>query len=223
LRKGRAGDDMLHWFMLLALVALQAVPPGPVVRSFDEDKLGLAPPGFEFASGREAPLGRWVVQREGASVVLARVDVPAAPGPQDGFAVAVHADGRYDTLEISVRLKANGGSRAVGLVWKYQDPENHYSAQLDLGRQALALYRVAGGNRILLEREDDLELDPDAWHTLRVVNDTGEIRVYLGGIRVFDERDRGGRGTGSAGLWASGATTASFDDFRITPRTARGR
>ena len=81
-------------------------------------------------------------------------------------------------------------ARTAGLVWKYQDRLNHYSAQLDLAKQELAVYRVVNGNRIRLEREDDLELDPDAWHSLKIFQERGEIRVYLGGIRVFSERDR---------------------------------
>jgi hypothetical protein len=114
-------------------------------------------------------------------------------------------------------VKAASGSRAVGLVWKYQDALNYYSAQLDLGRQEIAVFRISGGNRIRLEREDDLELDAEAWHVMKVVQDRDSIRVYLGGIRVFGERDRNAKGPGAVGLWSSRDTTAIFDDFRITP------
>jgi hypothetical protein len=91
--------------------------------------------------------------------------------------------------------------------------------QLDLVRQELAIYRVSSGNRIRLEREDDLELDPEAWHSLRILQEDGQIRVYLGGIRVFSERDRQPRGAASVGLWTSGDTTVMFDDFRVEDET----
>ena len=81
------------------------------------------------------------------------------------------------------------------------------------------MYRVVNGNRIRLEREDDLELDPDAWHSLRVFQESGEIRVYLGGIRVFSERDRLPRARASVGIWAGGDSTVMFDDFRIEDET----
>ena len=97
----------------------------------------------------------------------------------------------------SVRLRLAGGARAGGLVWQYQDEHNFYAAMLDLTRQELSMYRVTGGNRVRLETEDDLELDPEAWHTLKVARDDGRIYVALGGIRVFEERDeRGGHGIG---------------------------
>jgi hypothetical protein len=96
---------------------------------------------------------------------------------------------------------------------------NHYSAQLDLAKQELAMYRVVNGNRIRLERENDLELDPDAWHSLKIFQERGEIRVYLGGIRVFSERDRVPRASASVGLWTGGDSSIMFDDFRIEDET----
>ena len=71
-----------------------------------------------------------------------------------------------------------------------QDADNYYLARLDLDRQDIALYRVSAGNRTRIDGEDDLELDPTAWHTLRVVQEDEKIRVYLGGIRVLRARDR---------------------------------
>lgn len=191
-----------------------------VLRTFDDDKVGAPPPGFLMAVGREAAADRWAVQREGNLRVLAHVGLAGLAGgtaPRDSFAVAIYTGAQYQDVEISVRLKAISGSRSAGLVWKYQDPLNHYAVQLDLARQDVAMYRVVSGNRIRVEREDDLELDPDAWHSLRVVQDGGETRVYLGGIRVFTDRDRSVRVPAGVGLWASGDTTVMFDDFRIEP------
>jgi 3-keto-disaccharide hydrolase len=185
-----------------------------VLRTFDDDKVGAPPAGFLMAVGREAGADRWVVQRDGNLRVLAHLGGTA---PRDSFAVAIYTGAHYQDVEISVRLKATSGSRSAGLVWKYQDPMNHYAVQLDLARQDVAMYRVVSGNRIRVEREDDLELDPDAWHSLRVVQDGGETRVYLGGIRVFTDRDRSVRVPAGVGLWASGDTAVTFDDFRIEP------
>lgn len=214
-------------FLVLALfaqvAASQTVPRAQdprarrervVLRTFDDDKIGSPPPGFVMAVGREASADRWAVQREGNLRVLAHF---AGPAPRDSFAVAIYTGAQYQDVEISVRLKATSGSRSAGLVWKYQDPMNHYAVQLDLARQDVAMYRVVSGNRIRVEREDDLELDPDAWHSLRVVQDGGETRVYLGGIRVFTDRDRSVRVPAGVGLWTSGDTAVMFDDFRIEP------
>lgn len=202
---------VLSLFVQVAVVAQTAV-----VRTFEDDKLGVPPAGFVTAVGRDAAAEKWTVAREGNGRVLVH---QGSPSPPDGFAVAIYSGAQYQNVELSVRLKATGGARAAGLVWKYQDALNHYAVQLDLSKQELALYRVSSGNRIRLEHEDDLELDLDAWHSLKVRQEDGEIRVYLGGIRVFSERDRQARGPASVGLWTSGETTCLFDDFRVEDDT----
>jgi len=205
--------------LLLALsLFLQAAGAAQnvVLRTFDDDKIGTAPAGFAMAAGRDAAPEGWTVKREGTARVLVHEGKPA---PVDSFAVAIYAGAQYQDVQVSVRLKATGGARTAGLVWKYHDRMNHYSAQLDLAKQELAMYRVVNGNRIRLEREDDLELDPDAWHSLKIFQERGEIRVYLGGIRVFTERDRLPRASASVGLWTGGDSTVMFDDFRIEDET----
>jgi hypothetical protein len=206
---------LLAWTLFFQVLTAQHAV---VVRSFDEDKIGAPPAGFVMATGRDAPADRWAVRREGDARVLVHEGKAAPP---DSFAVAVLSGTQFADAQVSVRLKATSGGRIAGLVWKYQDPNNHYSAQLDLVRQEVAMYRVVSGNRIRLEREDDLELDPDAWHTLRVRQEDGDMRVYLGGIRLFTERDRQPRGPAGVGIWVSGDSTVMFDDFRVEDRARR--
>jgi len=205
-------------WLLVLLLFLQAgvVAQDVVVRTFDDDKVGVPPAGFTFAAGREAAADRWIVKREGAARVLTHEGMPSPP---DSFAVAILSTAQYRDVQVSVRIKTTGGGRVAGMVWKYQDPLNHYSAQLDLVKQELVVYRVVNGNRIRLDRDDDLELDPDAWHSLKIFQEHGEIRVYLGGIRVFRERDRLPKVSASVGMWAGGDSTVMFDDFRIEDET----
>ena len=203
-------------FFVVSLLLQVAAAQSVVLRTFEDDKIGAPPAGFVTAAGRDAPADGWTVKREGTARVLAH---DGKPSPPDSFAVAILSGLHYRDVQVSVRFKAVGGSRAAGLVWKYQDPLNHYSAQLDLAKQELVMYRVVNGNRIRLEREDDLELDPDAWHSLKIFQERGQIRVYLGGIRVLSERDQLPRAPASVGLWTSGDSTVMFDDFRVEDET----
>lgn len=193
---------------LQAAVAAQHV----VLRTFDEDKIGAPPAGFALAAGRDAAVEGWTVKREGSARVLVH---EGRQSPPDSFAIAIFSASQFQNVQVSVRFKTVGGKRTAGLVWKYQDPLNHYSAQLDLAKQELAMYRVVNGNRIRIEHEDDLELDPDAWHSLKIIQGEGRIRVYLGGIRVLTERDRVPGPRASVGIWTGGDSTVMFDDFRI--------
>ena len=211
-------------FFLALSLFLQAAGAAQsvVLRTFDDDKIGAPPAGFLLAAGREAAADRWTVRRESTDKARAENRVlvhEGAPSPVDSFAVAVLTSPAYDEVSLSVRFKAISGGRTAGVVWKYQDPLNHYFAQLDLAKQEVAMYRVASGNRIRLEREDDLELDPDAWHALKVFQEDGELRVYLGGIRVFSERDRTPRVPAGVGVWVGGDSTVLFDDLRVEDET----
>jgi hypothetical protein len=204
---------------LLAISAAVSAAQQDVVRSFEEDGAGKPPDRLLLAVGRDAAPARWLVQPDADNHVLVHL---AQPPPSQGFAVAVH-EASYDGVELSARVRMQGGSRRAGLVWRYVDPQNHFAVQLDVAAQALSVYRVAAGNRIRIDRDDELELDPSAWHALRVVQDGDALRVYLGGIPVFRDRSRVFRGAGAAGLWAAGDATVAFDDLQIAPVSERRR
>jgi hypothetical protein len=195
--------------------ASQRVQP----RTFDAERAG-PPEGFTFAAMRQPKPGAWTVRRDGANGVL----VHPADASASGYALAIAAAPTLQTLAIAVRLRLIGGARTGGVVWQYQDENNHYAAVLDLSQQELSMYRVVAGNRTRLEFEDDLELDPDAWHTMKVVHTGDEIAVSLGGIEVFEEHGRSTRvsSPGRAGVIAAGNSEVWFDDWRVEDRQ-RGR
>jgi len=182
--------------------------------AFDEDRVDQPPVGFSLAATRQADAGRWFVQRSGGSGHLVHRADPAAPG----FALAVADRPAPADAAVSVRLRFNGTSRAGGLVWHYRDDLNYNALVLDLNRGEVAVYRITAGNRVRLDVRDELELDPTAWHALKVIHEGNEIRVMLGGIRVFDEEDRRGDRTGAesrVGMLASGASEIWFDDLSV--------
>lgn len=206
----------LVWITGLGVgIAAQARPPW----TFDDEKAGTAPNGFSFVAMRQPAPGTWLVRRAGSNGYL--LHEPGSRDSPDGFAIGLAPGDPLRDLQISVRLRLAAGSLAGGLVWRYQDEHNHYQILLDLARRELAMYRVVAGNRIRIEREEGLELDTAAWHTLKIVHEQSEIRVSLGGIRVFEEDDRT-FGAGRAGVVAGGTAEVWFDDLRIEAER-RGR
>lgn len=183
--------------------------------TFDDERPDQPPQGFSLAAMRQSDAGRWLVQRTGVLGYLVHRADPAAPG----FALAVADRATPGDLVVSARLKFNGTSRVGGLVWRYRDDQNYHSLLLDLNRGELAMYRITAGNRIRLDVRDELELDPSAWHTLKVVHVGSDIRVMLGGVRVFDEQDRRDRGDsqGKVGVMATGPSEIWFDDLHVGP------
>ncbi len=196
----------------LVLMAAAAAAPD-TTRTFETDPAGRAPAGFRLHVVRYSSAPRWLVRRDGTNGFLAH---EGDAGGQVGFAMAVLDTDHWRNLSLSARVRFAGGQRSGGIVWRVQDAENYYLARLDLDRQDIGLYRVVGGNRTRIEGEDDLELDTTAWHTLRIVQEGDNIRVYIGGIRVLRARDRTFGNPGGAGLWCTGDAIAQFDDLRLT-------
>ena len=160
-------------------------------RAFDQEPVGVPPAGFTFAAARLPTAGPWLVRADGTNRYVAH---GSTASPTEGFSLAVLDIVPPVDLRLSARVKLVDGSRMGGLVWRYENPENFFAVSLDLERQTVALYRVARGNRIRLEFEDDLELDRDAWHVIRVEHTDGRIRVSLGGDRRHARaRPRGDR------------------------------
>jgi hypothetical protein len=214
---------VLTFVAVLALM-FASVSAQIAVRTFDDDPIGSAPPGLTFSVARQQTPAKWSVRADGSTRYLMHAADPSASG---GLSLAVLDMPHPSQMRVSVRLKLVDGERTGGLVWRYQDPDNFYLASLDLRVQEVALYRVVRGNRIRLDDEDELELDPSAWHSVRVVQDDDDIQVSLGGIGVMRARDLTFTEGGRAGVWSGGSGTAWFDDLRVEPeedrRGGRGR
>jgi hypothetical protein len=201
-------------------IMLTSASADVVRRTFDQDAVGAPPAGFSFAAARLPAAGPWLVRADGMNRYLAH---PSTASTTEGFSLAVLDGMPPADLRLSARVKLVDGSRIGGLVWRYQNPENFFAVSLDLAAQEMALYRVARGNRIRLEFEDDLELDRDGWHVIRVEHADGRIRVSLGGIGVMRARDRVAAEEGRAGIWSDGAATAWFDDVHVEDAPERDR
>jgi hypothetical protein len=203
-------------FAAACLAVAAAAGQPAAVFGFDQDKVGAPPAAFVFDAMRQPSPGSWVVRRNGTAGYLAHESDAAA----NGFAMAIHDGPTWRDVTITVRLRLSGGRRTGGLVWHYVDNQHYYAAVLDLAQGDLSLYRMAGGNRVFLEFEDDLELDPEAWHTMKVTHTGKSTRVSLGGIRVFEDAHRQDRPeSGRVGLIAAGDALVWFDDLRIdSPR-----
>ncbi|ODS52317.1 MAG: hypothetical protein ABS36_17105 [Acidobacteria bacterium SCN 69-37] len=183
--------------------------------TFEDDRADQPPTGFTLAAMRQSDAGRWLVQRaDNHSYLVHRAD-PSA----HGFALAISNRSASDDVALSARVRFAGASRVGGVVWRYRDAQNYYCLLLDLDRGVLSVYRITAGNRIQLDTRDELELDPEAWHALKIVHVGSDIRVMLGGVRVFDEQDRRsdrrGPDDGRVGVVASGTSEIWFDDISV--------
>jgi hypothetical protein len=198
----------------LIVLAGAVVPAQRAAWTFDDTSAGRPPQGFVFADGQPGTPAAWQVARDGGNAVLAH-----AADARGGVAVAIAPGTPLDSASLSARLRFPEGPSVAGITWRHRDPQNYYSVALDLRAQSVRIYRVIAGNRTRLEDGDDLELDPAAWHTVKVEDSGGRMRVWIDGVPVVDGRDRSLPEPGAIGVWTNGEATAWFDDLQAEPLT----
>jgi hypothetical protein len=191
----------------------------PIAYTFNDLPVGATPPVFTFGSMRQKEPGRWTVQKRDADIFLHH-----QRDALTGYSLAVLDTRWQPDVVVTTRVRFVDGARAGGVVWRYVDDNHYYSLILDLAKGEIAMHKVSGGHNIRLEFEDDLELDPRAWHTLKIVHADDSVRAMLSGVRVFEDRDRRNRWSGGSsrvGLIATGNSGVEFDDFTVAAHTEK--
>jgi hypothetical protein len=187
--------------------------------TFDDGPETGPPPGFTFDSFRQPEPGRWTIEKEADNGFLCHQRDTAR-----GYSLALVEGAAPSNLMVTARVRVPAGGRAGGLVWRYLDDRHYYSLVLDLARQKVTLIRVSGGHHLQLDSEDDLELDADDWHVLKVTHVGNTVKASLGGVHIFDDEDRRSTwwtsDTTRVGLIAAGDSRVEFDDVRFSTRGA---
>lgn len=195
-----------------------AVPATPSrTWSFDADKVGEAPAGFElFKTGGKA--GRWVVRAEpgapSAPNVLAQLDADRADAR---FATAIATAPAVRDARVSVRCKPIAGKvdQACGLVLRFKDEKNYYLARANALEKDVNVYVVKDGKRASLGGWKGANFG-DAWHELRLDAKGERLELYWDGTRVYEVSDRILPDAGRVGVWIKADSVTYFDDLTLT-------
>lgn len=187
---------------------------GATTWSFENDESGKAPVGFEFATTRKTPSGRWEVAQDAENTVLAQFDRDKTEGR---FTMAVVKDSSFKDLKLSVRVKPISGEidQTGGLVWRYTDADNYYIARSNVLEKNVRLYRVINGNRIKFAGKEEVNLKANDWHILSIEHKGTLISVSLNGTRLFEAKDEAFPDTGKIGVWTKADSVTYFDDLTV--------
>jgi hypothetical protein len=179
--------------------------------SFETDRIGVAPRGFQFAVTAKREPGKWVVLKEGSNQVLAQVDRDKTPRR---FAMALVKDSSYQDVKISVRAKPIAGDEEMvaGLVWRYRDPDHYYVARWN--NDSVRVDRVVKGERELLPKHEiKISVPAKTWQTFTVEHRGADIKVFIGKQKVFEGKDSTYRDPGKIGVWIKADSLTYFDDL----------
>ena len=119
----------------------------------------------------------------------------------------------WTDYRFSVFFRATIDDNAIGVVFRYSEPESYFRFSMDRRRRYRRLVSVIGGTHTILA-EDDFMYRPDQEYLITVEVVGSSLRIYQNGTLVFDvtndSLDRG-----SIGLYCWNQRGARFSEVRV--------
>ena len=188
---------------------------------FDSDAPGSVPAGFVPGKINRGA-GRWQVVVDPKAPTPPNVLVRAATD-QVANAQLIFIDGlEPGSLDLTLRLRtgAGGERQGAGVVFRAIDERNYYLIWISPGEKRLRLDRLIDGEITHLQDLTLDSVDPDKWHTLRVMIHGPLMEAVFNNRQFLSGREEkwefGTYLKGKIGLWASGESPTYFDTVRYT-------
>jgi hypothetical protein len=191
--------------------------PGKVTFDFEADTPGQAPAGFTSYASGGGPAGKWVVQEMAGAPSGKKVVVQTDADTTDyRFPILIADQGEYADLEVSVKGQAISGKedRAIGLVFRFRDPQNYCVCRANALEDNLNLYKLVGGRRQQIAGAK-VKVPSDKWHTVQVVAQGDHIVCSFNDQKLIDVRDATYK-QGKVGLWTKADSVTAFDDLTVS-------
>ena len=192
-------------------------PPGPLAGT-EGDPILLLPDfgrpesfdGFEVVDrGDQGGPSRWNVA-EGA--LLQKSNIKGGSEPDDPGTLALAGEPYWADLRVTTRLRSDGRG-ALGVVFRYTDPENFYRLAFDARRGFTRLVRRAAGKVTVLWQHPESFTVGEPFAVV-VVAAGPRLRGFVDGDEIFDVQDPA-HPQGRVGLYAYGNAWARCLDFEV--------
>jgi hypothetical protein len=181
---------------------------------FDHDTAGQAPAGL-IGDG-----DAWRVVSEKRASSAPNVLLPPRSLLAGGTASFLQVEKSSFTsgdLGFRFRLLNDNQGGVIGFFWRYEDPENFYSAQLDFGSETVSLLRVVKGKTKVLATEGVL-LTAHLWHRLQIQVNGSSFSIFYDDMPVLSAKDKSLHKPGALGLLATPGEAVQLDDFAYRTR-----
>ncbi len=193
------------------------VREGDCYFTFEKQTVGEIPEHWERVTGD----GAWRITDEHSATTVNGFQFFRPNHSQQETSVCIVAPDHveYSDVDMSAHIrlgKVMPGTDA-GVVWHYQDKDNHYSAAYSKNGIVNVYRTEAGKTERLVSVSSSVGSDESRWIRLRVICLKDDISVFLNGGRLLSLRENSKFETGKVGLTSS-ASDVVFDRFRL--RTA---
>ncbi len=119
------------------------------------------------------------------------------------FPLCVSEQAMARDFDATLRFKPVGGTRAQvgGLIFRAQSATDYYVVRVNSLDNSVRLYLMEKGKRSQLASKE-ATIEPNKWHSLRVIAVDNRIEVALDGKPLFDVTERSRFQAGYMGVWS---------------------
>jgi hypothetical protein len=180
--------------------------------------IGAPPAEFDLLRRGENGQGKWTIVHDGTAVAGLAIEQSGVGATEDRFPLAVSKTAPLKNIEVSLRLKATGGTsdRDGGIALRLRTPNDYYLVQLDALRDRVLFSLVTDGVPEEIVGVD-AGIASHTWHTLAVRANDDQFVVSLDGTWVFTGFDKTLSEPGRIALWTKGDSVTRFDQIEIAP------
>ena len=146
-----------------------------------------------------------------------------AGDPTDSrFPLCIYDQAAARDIDATLRFKPLSGTRArvAGLMFRAQNANDYYVVRVDALDNSVRLYRMDRGKRRQLASKET-PVEPDKWHSLRVVASGDRFEVALDGKTLFDVTDRSLLQAGAIGVWSQADSITHYGSLLVGPPMGR--
>jgi hypothetical protein len=178
---------------------------------------GAPPAHFDFLPDGEGPRNPWTLIEDATAMAGLAIERRGTPSTA-GHSFAIYSAASPKDAEISLRIKATGGTedQGGGIALRLTAPDSYYLVEMDVRRDRIVFLRVANGATEEIAGVD-ADIATNEWHRLavRAVND--EFVVSLDGAWAFTAFDKALSREGRIALWTAADSVTRFDSITIAP------
>ncbi|MCB9876409.1 MAG: extracellular solute-binding protein [Planctomycetes bacterium] len=181
-------------------------------------ELGDAAPtaGFVAVVSSEQQ-AEWQLTAAGGPIAITPVMTGGSANRRGGAMLLDDAADAGD-VAIGTRFKVatvGPGMHLAGLVARYRSDDEHYYLRINLEECNLRLYRVHGGEKVLIGERHHTTFDEHQWHTAQLTLVGGRAEVLVDGAVQFVAEDAAPLPAGKVGLWAAPGGDTLFAEVVI--------
>jgi len=185
--------------------------------TFENDRVGAPPQGFEFARTGNGPEGKWAVEPQRGNEKNHVLLQSSADKTDYRFPVAILKNESLPDVTLSVRARPLAGEvdQGFGLVWRYRDVNNYYITRCNADEDNCTIYHTINGSRRAFQNHN-VKVATNVWHTLKMEARGNHFIVWFDGEKVLDAHDDTFQ-SGRVGMWTKADSVIEFDDFTVAP------